>query len=313
MEMDAELVTVIIPTYNRAHLVTGALDSVYEQTYRPIECIVVDDGSTDDTVQVVEDWKRAHNSDDFCVRLFQQENQGAPVARNHGMEQAKGELLLFLDSDDALTDGAIEALRQSMDESDSDAVYGDVVRVSEDGQKKRESQRPTSASNVVNMLRAAPLTGSIIIRRKAVEDVKWRAELSCAQEFAFFLDLSLHGLRFTYEPTVVLEIKEFLSQNRISRRDDTDYPLTISRILVDVGPQVRALGEQENMQYDRGLVHFAGILYRKGHRDEADDLFRRAHRVRALKSALQNWRTSVFLPALLTPRWSDYVYTAFGK
>lgn len=310
---DNALVSVIIPTCNRARLVTDALHSVRAQTYRPIECIVVDDGSTDDTVEVVKDWKRAHNSDQFSVRLLRQENLGAPAARNYGMEEAGGEYILFLDSDDRLTDRAIDVLHHSITESGADAAYGDLVSVGEEDESERRNQRPPSSSDVVNMMKRAPITSSAMIRRKAVREVRWREGLSCAQEFAFFLDLSLRDVRFAYKPTVVLKKKEDPNQKSISGQNDIDYPLTISRILVDVEPQVRALGELENMQYDRGLVHFAGILYRKGHRNEAEDLFRKAHRGRALKSALQNWRSSVFLPALLTPRWSAKVYEALRR
>ncbi len=302
------LVTVIIPTYNRAHLVTEALDSVYEQTYRPIECIVVDDGSTDDTVEVVKQWKHAHTSDGFCARLKRQENRGAPAARNHGREAAQGDYLLFLDSDDVLPRDAVNTLRQIITTEGVDAAYGDVLRVRKNSQNERQRQRPLSSSDVVNMQKRAPTTSSAMIRRQAIQGVRWREELSCAQEFAFFLDLSLRGVRFAYEPSVVLKKCEDPNQDSISGQDDIDYPLTISQILIDVESEIRSLGVPENMQYDRGLVHFAGILYRKGYRTEAEELFRKAHRGRALRSALQNWRSSVFLPAALTPRWSAKVY-----
>jgi glycosyltransferase involved in cell wall biosynthesis len=307
------LVSVIIPTYNRAHLVTDALDSVYEQTYCLIECIVVDDGSTDDTVEVVKVWKRAHSGDDFCARLLRQENHGAPVARNHGVEAARGDFLLFLDSDDVLPRDAINTLRQTIIKEGVDAAYGDVLRVRKNGQNERQRQRPSSASDVVNMQKGAPITSSAMIRQEAIQGVRWREELSCAQEFAFFLDLSLRGVRFAYEPSVVLKKREDPNQDSISGQDDIDYPLTISQILVGVESEIRSLGIPENMQYDRGLVHFAGILHRKGHRDRAKDLFRRAYRGRALRSALQNWRSSVFLPAALTPRWSAILYKTLWR
>jgi len=310
---DDALVSIIIPTYNRAHLVTEALDSVWAQTYRPIECIAVDDGSTDDTAEVVKKWKRAHTSDDFCVRLLRQKNQGAPAARNHGMETAQGDYLLFLDSDDVLPRDAVNTLRRIITTEGADAAYGDVLRVRKNGQNERQRQRPSSSSDVVNMQKGAPTTPSAMIRREAIRGVRWREGLSCAQEFAFFLDLSLRGVRFAYEPTVVLKKHEDPDQDSISGQDDIDYPLTISQILIDVESEIRSLGVPENMQYDRGLVHFAGILHRKGHRDKAKDLFRRAHRGWALWSTIRNWRSSVFLPALLTPRGADKMYDMLGR
>lgn len=94
------LVSVVIPTYNRAHLVLDALESVAAQTYRPLEILVVDDGSTDETVRVVERWLSERSQEDLAGRCLRQENQGGNVARNTGIASAAGEIIAFLDSDD---------------------------------------------------------------------------------------------------------------------------------------------------------------------------------------------------------------------
>ena len=93
------LVTAVIPTYNNAALVVEAVDSVLAQTYAPIEVIVVDDGSTDDTAARL----AAYGS---RIRLVRQENQGAAVAR--------GEFLLFLNPDTAVPSGALERMRDEL-------------------------------------------------------------------------------------------------------------------------------------------------------------------------------------------------------
>jgi glycosyltransferase involved in cell wall biosynthesis len=94
-------VSVIIPTYNRADLVTQAIDSVLQQTYQDFELIVVDDGSTDDTESIV----RAYGDRVLYVRT---QNGGTGHARNVGMEHASGRYLTFLDSDDLLYPYALE-------------------------------------------------------------------------------------------------------------------------------------------------------------------------------------------------------------
>jgi glycosyltransferase involved in cell wall biosynthesis len=86
-------ISVIIPTHNRAHVLARALESVQGQSYKPMETIVVDDGSTDDTSSLVQ----KHFPD--CRYLYQ-ENRGVSGARNRGIEMATGEWLAFLDSDD---------------------------------------------------------------------------------------------------------------------------------------------------------------------------------------------------------------------
>lgn len=91
----SKLISVIIPTYNRAYLVKDAINSVLSQTYQEFEILVVDDGSTDDTVKVVNSFQ------DERIKYIYQENSGKPsVVRNKGIKEAKGDFIAFLDSDD---------------------------------------------------------------------------------------------------------------------------------------------------------------------------------------------------------------------
>lgn len=92
MEIDP-LVTTIIPTYNRAHLVSEAVESVLNQSYKHVEIVVVDDGSTDETQTVLAKYRDR-------IRIIRQENAGPAAARNRGIAGSQGELIAFLDSDD---------------------------------------------------------------------------------------------------------------------------------------------------------------------------------------------------------------------
>ncbi len=97
------LVSVIVPAYNREAVIADTLRSVWDQHYRPIELIVVDDGSSDGTSDVVAGWiDNLRHTERFSVRLLRQRNAGAQVARNHGLLDAGGEYIQFLDSDDLL-------------------------------------------------------------------------------------------------------------------------------------------------------------------------------------------------------------------
>lgn len=87
------LISVVIPTYNRAHMVCEAIDSVLAQDYAPFELIVVDDGSTDDTPDRIGAYGDR-------IRVLTQENKGVSAARNAGIHMAQGDFLAFLDSDD---------------------------------------------------------------------------------------------------------------------------------------------------------------------------------------------------------------------
>jgi UDP-glucose:(glucosyl)LPS beta-1,3-glucosyltransferase len=106
--MRKALVSVIIPVYNREMLVTEAINSVFKQSYRPIECILIDDGSSDNSVSVINELKKVLESKDFSMQVLIQENAGAPAARNTGLKRACGEFVQFLDSDDVLYPNKLE-------------------------------------------------------------------------------------------------------------------------------------------------------------------------------------------------------------
>src|SRR4051794_36269759 len=89
------LVSVVIPAFNRAFILPEALDSVLAQTFKDFELIVVDDGSTDDTEEVLRPYVERRG-----VRFLPQANQGPAAARNRGIEAARGKYVAFLDSDD---------------------------------------------------------------------------------------------------------------------------------------------------------------------------------------------------------------------
>jgi GT2 family glycosyltransferase len=103
------IVSIIIPTFNYAHFISHALESVLEQKLNNIEIIVVDDGSTDQTADVVADYRRH-------VKYVYQGNMGLSAARNTGMDHAQGDFLLFFDADDMLGPGVLASQRHFLAE-----------------------------------------------------------------------------------------------------------------------------------------------------------------------------------------------------
>jgi len=92
-------VSVIIPTYNRAHLIGRAIQSVLNQTYQDFELIVVDDGSTDNTNEVIKEFSQ---KDKRILYIKHDKNKGGSAARNTGIKAARGEYIAFQDSDDEM-------------------------------------------------------------------------------------------------------------------------------------------------------------------------------------------------------------------
>ncbi len=117
------LFTVIIPAFNRADLISETLDSVKAQTFRPIEIIVVDDGSTDNTKAVVIAWAEQNSEGDaLSLRYFCQNNAGPAAARNRGIQEMRGEYVQFLDSDDLIYPERLERLVKVFEETGTDFI-----------------------------------------------------------------------------------------------------------------------------------------------------------------------------------------------
>ena len=95
-------VTIIIPVYNRAAIVRDTLESVVAQTHRPLQVVLVDNDSTDDTLQVLETFKKEHPGEGFNVVITSESHHTAGAARNRGFECATGKWVLFFDSDDVM-------------------------------------------------------------------------------------------------------------------------------------------------------------------------------------------------------------------
>ncbi len=100
------ILSIIIPAYNAAVYLQPCLDSIFSQEYTDFETIVIDDGSTDNTATLLEQYPQ--------VKVIRQENQGMSTARNRGVEEAQGEYILFVDSDDLLTEGALATLASAL-------------------------------------------------------------------------------------------------------------------------------------------------------------------------------------------------------
>jgi glycosyltransferase involved in cell wall biosynthesis len=208
------LVSVIIPVYNRATLIPETLDCVAEQTYRPIEVVVVDDGSTDGSAQAVRDWAGASAEDDLALNLIEQANQGAPAARNQGLEAARGEFIQFLDSDDLLHEEKIAAQTAVFrEEPDVDYVFSGWQVVAEDGEtvlKDWPEDFSAGRDELIDMLLfkipgfTLPLCthNGLYHRRLCRRIPPWDVELLKMQERYYNLNMLLSGATVRYVPRV---------------------------------------------------------------------------------------------------------------
>lgn len=115
------LVSIIVPVYNTKEYLKDCIDSILNQTEKKIEVLLVDDGSTDGSADICDEYAEL----DFRVKVFHQENSGVSSARNKGLREAKGEWIMFADSDDWLEKNAIRTLLENS-ESGAELLVGSV-------------------------------------------------------------------------------------------------------------------------------------------------------------------------------------------
>ena len=126
--MNNELISVIIPVYNVEKFLPYSLDRVINQTYKNLEIILINDGSTDNSKAICKQYEEKDNR----IKLINQKNQGAAVARNTGLDNASGKYIGFVDSDDVISLEFYTGLYKLLKETDSDISECASVQISED-------------------------------------------------------------------------------------------------------------------------------------------------------------------------------------
>jgi asparagine synthase (glutamine-hydrolysing) len=201
----AGLVSVIIPVYNRADLVRRAVKSVISQTYRPVEIILVDDGSTDDTPRCLAELARDHAD---IVRVVQQANGGPGRARETGRLLVRGEFVQYLDSDDELLPdkfaSQVAALRAR---PDCGVAYGPTMTRTLEGTvctmpRKRTGQQADSMFPAFLMDRWWD-TVTPLYRRSVVDAAGPWLPLSSEEDWAYDCQVAAIGVRLAWIPHAV--------------------------------------------------------------------------------------------------------------
>ncbi len=178
------LVSVVIPCYKQAHLLPESIGSVLEQTYAPVEVVVVDDGSPDGTKEVALSYPG--------VRCIRQNNQGLSAARNTGFRGSRGKYIMFLDADDRLTPHALEAhLRCFAEHPEALFVVGDIDLIETDGSYRESPRWPLLEANFYEeMLRVNHVANTIAVmfRRSALEQLgDFDISLPAAEDYEMLL------------------------------------------------------------------------------------------------------------------------------
>ena len=193
------LISVIVPCYNAARWVKEAIDSCLQQTYERVEVIVVDDGSTDHSLEILQSYGAR-------IRLETGPHRGGSNARNCGFALSTGRFIQFLDADDYLLPQKIERQVSFLEETDADAVYGDW---------RHQYHKPDGTSSLGQIeisgthedVLGALLGGwwtanmTLLLRREIVAQCGgWDETLQVAQDRDFFISVAMTGADIRYQP-----------------------------------------------------------------------------------------------------------------
>jgi glycosyltransferase involved in cell wall biosynthesis len=188
-------VSIIIPTYNRAHLISETLDSILAQTYANWECIIVDDGSTDNTTEVVAAYVKKDNRFQYHERP-QSHKPGGNGARNYGLKQSKGDYIIWFDSDDLMEQNKIKTHIQVLTENDCQFSVAKFLNF---------ETKQDIAHNFVNVIKDGNLypvkredyvtqkifwgTIDVVAKKELYNGFHFNEELKSGQEYNFFVNV----------------------------------------------------------------------------------------------------------------------------
>lgn len=201
-------ISVIIPVHNSASTILETIDSVRQQTYSDLEIIVINDGSTDQTLEILD------TIQDPRLKVFSYENGGVSVARNRGITQSMGAFLSFIDADDLWSSDKLE-LQLAMLQSHPNAavVYSWTRFINEINATSQDGASIYFAGNILEplLLRNFIASGSnILVKREAIEKIGgFDSEMSPAEDWDFYLRLAA-----IYSFVVVPKIQIFYRQTR---------------------------------------------------------------------------------------------------
>lgn len=196
-----ELITVIVPCYNASKTISACIESVLTQTYQNWELLIVDDGSTDDSYQIM--LKQAAN--DLRIRIVKQENLGVSVARNTGIKMANGKYLAFLDADDWYSNDFIETMYAAICKNNADvACCGYRLEMGDSSHDVIRGQGNICYQGdeyLYQIMFGGSVRGFVcnkMFRTVLIRDVCFSKELKLCEDMMFCCDIYTENIKMAY-------------------------------------------------------------------------------------------------------------------
>ena len=199
LQSSSPVFSVVIPTFNRAHTLPRAIESVLNQSFKDFELIVVDDGSTDDTQRIVER---------YPVQYFYQENSGVSTARNRGIEVSRGKYIAFLDSDDEWKKDKLAVQYQFFQENPNFLIHQTDEIWIKDGKflnKKRYHQKKEGNIFYDSLHLCLISPSAVAMKKELFEEVGlFREDFEVCEDYELWLRVTRrYPVGFTPKPLVI--------------------------------------------------------------------------------------------------------------
>ena len=212
-----DLISVVVTCYNHQDYIEQCLRSIFAQTYRNIELLVLDDGSSDHSAEIIE---AVLADSPFPKRFESHENMGVVKTRNKALQQIQGTYFIFVDSDDFLDSDYIESFYTSMVQEEADIVYGDLY-----DPDKKEFYLKSRPYDKLAFLTENYISNCSLIRRSVADGIYYDEALNREklEDYDFLLNLIINqGAKPVYDAKTKLNYRVF-DKESISKRDSTRY------------------------------------------------------------------------------------------
>ena len=253
-------ISVIIPVYNSERYLKKCLDSLLGQTFQDFEIIAVNDGSTDSSRVILDQYETRYPD---TVHVYEKENGGQGAARNFGMERAAGEYLLFLDSDDYIEKNMLEVLYTAAVRDESDLVVCDYYEIEEDSGKTiaRKAMQRYSKDRNVNYFLSNPSPWNKLIRLRVMREHEIRfLEHHIYEDLATLPILAGYAAHITY---VEEPLYDYIIHAGSSMRQKSYHPKleSIFTAMAHLDGELHTRGFAEKYGAELEFLYIQHLLY----------------------------------------------------
>jgi glycosyltransferase involved in cell wall biosynthesis len=247
-----QLVSIIVPTYNRAHLIGETLDSIICQTYINWECIVVDDGSNDNTAQLMSKYCKKDSRIHYYMRP-ENKQQGANSCRNYGFELSKGDYIKWFDSDDIMVPQHLSILMEILQIKNVDFVVSDSINFEVGKVVNSKAYDFDKINAVMDPLKYAVneigwITDDFFGKRAILTNLRYNEQLEDGQEYNFFIKILLLNTNGVFIDDVLTKMRiHSQSLGVINRLDYLNH--------IRISAKIKILTLEDVFKYNHKLLN----------------------------------------------------------